>query len=305
LRQFFERLAAAGKASRPDLVEKDFWLHCLLHGISKDDYLAGKIVFKGGTCLIKAYLGYYRFSEDADFTWKDAGIWKGRSKNETARACSAEIDNVLVALKRISAQQGLSFRGDKRDMTEVNMGSGGRMVRFFLRYNSEVTGNPSTIKVELNFEELILHRPRKRRLRSFIESFETEELRFLFRDDCDRYGASISMTCYDPREIFAEKCRAYLTRLATKLRDPLDICFLQERYGYQIKDNEREILAKTRFILDLYSRYRNNLYRLRHSSPPLVSGGEELKLLLAPGPPGLNARLLAVQEELHAVALRI
>jgi predicted nucleotidyltransferase component of viral defense system len=30
-------------------------------------------LFKGGTCLMKNYLGYFRFSEDVDFAWKDQG----------------------------------------------------------------------------------------------------------------------------------------------------------------------------------------------------------------------------------------
>jgi hypothetical protein len=305
LKEFFERLAAAGKASRPDLVEKDYRLHAFLHGISNDDYLADRLVFKGGTCLIKAYLGYFRFSEDIDFTWNDAGIWEGRSKSATARLCSREIDGVIASLQNISAGQGLIFRGDKRDPSEVSIGSGGRMVRFFLRYPSEISGIKSAIKVELNFEELCFHRFREVRLRSYIDRFETPELRFLFREDCERYGSRISMACYDPREIFAEKCRAYLTRVAAKRRDPLDICFLQDRYGYRIRDCQREILAKTRFILGLYSRYRDNLYRLRRSPPPFISRGEEMRLLLGDPPPGLEHRLRAVQEELRELALRI
>lgn len=65
---FFDSLNALSKAKRPDITEKDFYIHALLREISSDSYLAENLILKGGTCLIKAYLGYYRFSEDADFT---------------------------------------------------------------------------------------------------------------------------------------------------------------------------------------------------------------------------------------------
>jgi len=56
---------------RTDLIEKDFILHQILTNLSEDKFFAGNFLFKGGTCLTKSYLGYFRFSEDIDFTWKD------------------------------------------------------------------------------------------------------------------------------------------------------------------------------------------------------------------------------------------
>lgn len=85
MKDFYERLNAVGKPRRPDIIEKDFHLHRLLRAVSLDSYLRRNLAFKGGTCLIKAYLGYYRFSEDVDFTWRDMAIWRGRSLSETKR----------------------------------------------------------------------------------------------------------------------------------------------------------------------------------------------------------------------------
>ncbi len=51
------------------LIEKDLLLQGLLIKLSKSAYFSENFVFKGGTCLTKAYFGYYRFSEDLDFTW--------------------------------------------------------------------------------------------------------------------------------------------------------------------------------------------------------------------------------------------
>lgn len=57
MKDFFERLNTLGKTKRNDIIEKDFHLHRLLSMITKDEYLNKNLVFKGGTCLIKAYTG--------------------------------------------------------------------------------------------------------------------------------------------------------------------------------------------------------------------------------------------------------
>ncbi len=73
MKDFFESLNVSGKPKRNDIIEKDYYLHRLLHHISKDEYLYSNLVFKGGTCLMKAYTGYYRFSEDIDLAQIKAG----------------------------------------------------------------------------------------------------------------------------------------------------------------------------------------------------------------------------------------
>ena len=53
---------------RKDMIEKDLTLHQILFDLSGDRFFAESVLFKGGTCLIKSYFGYLRFSEDIDFT---------------------------------------------------------------------------------------------------------------------------------------------------------------------------------------------------------------------------------------------
>jgi len=69
-KDFVNEVAEKLKIKRKDLVEKDFILHQLLSSLSEDKFFRENFLFKGGTCLIKCYLGYFRFSEDMDFTWK-------------------------------------------------------------------------------------------------------------------------------------------------------------------------------------------------------------------------------------------
>lgn len=65
-----EAVRAAGKPQF--VVEKDYALSYLLAGIAETPLLRESLVFKGGTCLRKAYFPGYRFSEDLDFTSREA-----------------------------------------------------------------------------------------------------------------------------------------------------------------------------------------------------------------------------------------
>jgi hypothetical protein len=56
----------------PSVVEKDYALGWLLHAIGRHAELSDRWVFKGGTCLKKVHFETYRFSEDLDFTLRDA-----------------------------------------------------------------------------------------------------------------------------------------------------------------------------------------------------------------------------------------
>lgn len=55
-----------------DVVEKDYVLGWFLVAINQDKDLRGSWIFKGGTCLKKCFLETDRFSEDLDFTLKEA-----------------------------------------------------------------------------------------------------------------------------------------------------------------------------------------------------------------------------------------
>ena len=64
---------ATAQSLLPQVVEKDYVLGWILAGIYHHEGLAENWIFKGGTCLKKCFFETYRFSEDLDFTLKDAG----------------------------------------------------------------------------------------------------------------------------------------------------------------------------------------------------------------------------------------
>jgi predicted nucleotidyltransferase component of viral defense system len=77
---FVNEVAKILDIKRKDLIEKDLILHQILFDLSGDRFFAANALFKGGTCLIKSYFGYLRFSEDIDFTWIPASTITNSSK---------------------------------------------------------------------------------------------------------------------------------------------------------------------------------------------------------------------------------
>ncbi|MDQ1372351.1 MAG: hypothetical protein QG582_1267 [Candidatus Thermoplasmatota archaeon] len=298
MKDFFTRLARARDCGASDVVEQDYHLHRLLQEVSVDEYLGGNLVFKGGTCLVKAYTGYFRFSQDIDFTWKDDAIWKGRSANELSAKCSSEISNIVRRFKRITDDLGLTFRGDKRIDSEVHPSSGGKMVELKPRYRSEVLGVPSEIKIQINLVDMISYPVGIRPLASYIDDIDLPDLSFLYPEPYAKYREKVELECYDLQEIFVEKCRAALTRTAYKPRDTLDILKMEGVYGYSIKGYRKQIIEKTRFALDRYERYRTNIHERVFPEDFRISGVEE-KLLLEPLPGDIGAEARRVHRELE------
>ncbi len=257
MKEFFEHLNRLANPKRPDIIEKDYHLHRFLKQISEDDYFNENLVFKGGTCLVKAYTGYYRFSEDLDFTWKDQSRWIDKTSSQVKRECSQEIDKALERLVSIAGELGLDFEGDKSEIEQVIITGGGRMPRFYLKYHSEILDHPVKMKVEINYVDKNLYPYQTRELGTYLSELPSEETHFLYKDQWKEYTQPIAIECYDPREIYTEKARAALTRIKYKLRDIIDIHTIQQRYGYTLPGYRDQILEKTRYILDIYRKYQD------------------------------------------------
>ena len=107
---FVNEVARILDIQRRDLIEKDVILQQMLLDISNDKFFSENFAFKGGTCLIKCYYGYKRFSEDIDFTWKMQSAFKGKSQKGIRDYLSDVIDKTGAVFERIAAKRGLEFR---------------------------------------------------------------------------------------------------------------------------------------------------------------------------------------------------
>lgn len=116
-------------------LEKDIILHRILlrlmHTRFKDEY-----AFKGGTCLTKCYLGYYRFSEDLDFTYINQKEFHNMSQKSMRKVLSEKINEVIGYLTSIATELDLDFEPDKSDSRYVMLGGSNKFVTFKLWYRS-------------------------------------------------------------------------------------------------------------------------------------------------------------------------
>lgn len=209
---------AANIARKPQYVlEKDYALSYLLAGIATVPSLAESLVFKGGTCLRKAYFPGYRFSEDLDFT---------------ARTQFAE-DALLRALGSAAEQmkvQLLAFGPFEVSVAEEHQREphprGQCMFRVRVQYPWMRTPD-CALKVEISAEEPLRAGSVERRL---LHEFEGESL-------------EVTMAVYRLEEIAAEKLRTFIQSrqhlrkrgwLRNRPRDLYDLCYLQRQSNSQV-----------------------------------------------------------------------
>ncbi len=247
-----------------------------------DEFFPDNFLFKGGTCLIKSYLGYFRFSEDIDFTWRDQDTFNGMSQSRIRKYLSGEIDKTGKIFEDIGEDLGFEFTIVKSNDRYVELGGSNKTATFKLWYESEILDYPSFIKVQFNFVELLRFPEVTNILHSLIYDPSSGEVEKFFPKEYEEYSREIDFTTYDIREILCEKVRAILTRRGTKARDFVDVYLIARKLNEDISKYESEIMEKTRYTLDMYEKYRSNLKRKSDliSSKELFSWGRERELLL-------------------------
>ncbi|OLE70951.1 hypothetical protein AUF78_04275 [archaeon 13_1_20CM_2_51_12] len=265
---------------RTDFIEKDLILHQILTDLSDREFFADSFLFKGGTCLTKSYLGYFRFSEDIDFTWRDQKAFDGKSKKRVRTQLSELIIQTGRIFEEIAAKRGLDFKCVKSNRDYVELGGSNKTCTFKIWYVSDILKRRTFLKVQINFVEKMLFAPKKGKLIGLITG-KQEKLEVLFQE-YKEYAATIPFEVYDIREIFCEKVRAILTREGTKARDFLDVYFISLKFGIEPKSMEKSVVDKLNFVLKLYTKYNSSL---RKKIPLLSSGkifawGAEKELLL-------------------------
>jgi len=205
--------------------------------------------------LVKCYFGYYRFSLDLDFTWRNQKIWKGLKKKELREKLLKETENFASFLERLCKEIGLDFKSEPRNKKYFEFGEGSKMVTFKLWKGQEL------IKIQVKFIEEVIFPPKRVTARTLLDNaYITEEERTYFKEFLDFYKPFV-LFAYDEREVLCEKIRAILTRRMQKLRDFYDV-FMLEKKGFKAENMKEEIIRKVRSCLR-YKKYRENLEKNR------------------------------------------
>jgi len=279
---FINETARVLKISRRDLVEKDIILHQILIDLSQDSFFSKSFLFKGGTCLIKCYFGYLRFSEDIDFTWKDQSVFNDRSQGKIREYLSGIINRTGDVFEQIAKKRGLDFKCVKSNRDYVELGGSDKACTFKVWYDSVVLKRRMFVKVQINFVEQMCFGIKRGELSGLLAS-KSEEVGALFPDEAAEYSKKIPFAVYDIREILCEKVRALLTREGTKARDFVDVYLICENFGVRPEDEEKCIVRKISFSLKLYAKYREHPKQKVNllNSGKIFEWGTEKELLLS------------------------
>ena len=261
-----------------ELLEKDVRLHALLASLVRDPTFGPHLVFKGGTCLIKCYLDYPRFSTDLDFTWI-----AGRGEELTGQGTKTFRRGVRPAQRALEVwfkdwAQRQGYQSE--DPRFFSYGRSNRMMTANLRYPSASAVN-SLVKVQINFEEPLLYPTVLTQAKSLLRGTVPPAFHLLEGDPAINYATALPVTAYDPREILVEKCRAILTRTAAKSRDLVDLFLLERDLGLRAENEEAGIVEKTRRSVQRVVRYRRQA-RSFDTRVPLLMEEDVRPLLLKP-----------------------
>ena len=188
---------------RADVVEKDYALAWILAGIAHHAELSTWL-FKGGTCLKKAWFETYRFSEDLDFT-----LERDEQLDQTS---------LLRAMQEVAAwvyqESGLLVPDEGVDVEPYRNARGRAAALVKLSYRGPLAprGSLPRIRLDLTADEQIVLPPERRRIS---------------HDYTDEPPDGIWARCYAFAEVFAEKIRALGDR--ARPRDLYDVVNLFRR----------------------------------------------------------------------------
>lgn len=210
------RLAAGGGLRiREDVLERDYCLAWFLNAMAQSD-LRPVLAFKGGTALKRCYFADYRFSEDLDFTLREALPFE---------EIRARLDPVYAA---VGQQSGIVFAFDRQDQrVRTNTHT------FYLRYTGPLPGN-NNVKVDITINE-VLSFPLANRplLRGYAEFADIPENR--------------SILVYSLDEIAAEKTVALTDPARNEPRDLYDLWYLAVNEEVQLDHLLPAICQKLEF----------------------------------------------------------
>ncbi len=189
--------ARTGFAAR--LIEKDYFCTLLLaHLLPAEDE---QIVFKGGTCLAKVLVDFYRLSEDLDFAIPlrvDAGRAQRSRHAGAMKAAVADMTKELADFHLLQPLRGAN------NSTQY-LGAVG--------YDSLTSGQTETIQIEVSLREPLLTPVFQGAAKTILMDPITETAMI----------PELQLPCISRLEALAEKFRAALTRRDVAVRDFYDI----------------------------------------------------------------------------------
>lgn len=197
---------------RGELVEKDFYCSVILSHLAEPFREA--VAFKGGTCLSKIYAGFYRLSEDLDFSISmpsEASRGERSEKMEPIKTACRTLVTVHPGILEFEPIRGVN-------QSRQYIGTWG--------YRSVISGDTERIRVEVGLREPLLLPVEEGHARTLLRNaFTGEDL-----------VAPLMLRVMARPELWAEKARAALSRREPAIRDFFDLDYARTRLALDLED---------------------------------------------------------------------
>jgi predicted nucleotidyltransferase component of viral defense system len=204
----------------PDLIEKDYYCSLILKAIFSDS--SHHLIFKGGTLLNKVHVGFYRLSEDLDFSVSIAEGISRKTKSSLMESIKTILNDLVSEIDEISFRD--PFRGHNSS-SQYNA---------CFEYESISSGEKDTILFDIGLREEIVISPVTLNAQTLVTDPITGN--FLIEP--------YPIQCLTKTEAYAEKLRAALTRTKPAIRDIFDLDYAMRNQIINFNDKELQGLAK-------------------------------------------------------------
>ncbi len=189
----------ASTGYRAELIEKDYFCSLVLHSFYRQPETS--VIFKGGTCLTKVHTGFYRLSEDLDFTLPMSEMAKRKVRRDTIQPFKNHFASIPNEFSVFQVTKPLTGSNESRQYSGE------------LQYTSIVTGQMARVVVEVGLREELLD--------EVFHGLSQTLLKDPFRNI--NIIEPFPVKCLTIQEAYAEKLRAALTRITPAIRDFYDM----------------------------------------------------------------------------------
>ncbi len=216
---------AAKTGFRTELIEKDFL--CSLILIHLYESLKTPLVFKGGTSLAKIHAGFYRLSEDLDFSLPISHNASRQKRSQTVKPFKEIVNSLPKKLKFFKIEKPLAGTNESRQYNAT------------ISYQSQLGPENGNILFEISVREQHLQES------TIIEGHTILE-DFLIEKPC---VTPYPVRVFSKYEAYAEKMRAALTRSQPAIRDFYDIHFAYKNGLIQFLDSAYTDLVRAKLAV--------------------------------------------------------
>jgi len=211
------QLTTGRSGFRAELIEKDYYCSVVLQLLFAGG--GSPLCFKGGTALNKVHAGFYRLSEDLDFTLHGIGLSTRAGRSRAAEPFKRRFSRNAQLAPGLRVSEPLTGHNEsKQYIAEIC-------------YPSLVTGRTGSIQIDIGLRERLMDAPVAGPVQTLLINPLTGSAAM----------PAFPVSCLSLVETYAEKLRAALARPEPAIRDLYDLWHARRQGLVEVTE---ELLAK-------------------------------------------------------------